>query len=413
MNTTRRPVPLGVLLLCLQVLAGPVSAESPVKGQVTGSDGNPLGDARVVVYSAVSRQASADLSEAISASRGAVATTDGSGRFEFEQLSAELIYTLAIAADGHEGRFVKFDSEANAPFEVKLEKPPENQSRRIRGNVVDEQGNPLANVVLNPRHISIGSTTYGRNQGYVSNLSLSNESGEFEFSATDAVGAFAIQASAPRRAIAQIRYETRNDKPTTIKLGTGASIRGRLVFKGKPTAGLKLGLVQEDRSIESVLTPMTTVTDQDGVFRFDHIPAMREYAIYSLLQQDAQQVLPVSLVTAPGHSKRAELGDVELKPARKLSIQLRTNDKQPLPEKSYVYVARSKAWQSARFDPAGKVDPTLEIKDAGSEVYEIGVRIPGYKVVGSIPRRSPDINKRYRITVDGDTSLALLLRRED
>ncbi|MEM7479330.1 MAG: hypothetical protein AAF483_30470, partial [Planctomycetota bacterium] len=340
---------------------------------------------------------------------GTVIQTDEDGTFEFRVAEAELSYQLAIAAEDFEGKLVRFPGKNQGKLVVKLNSIAPEQSKKIEGRVLDDQGNPLRGVVILPYHIRYGNITTGTNNGLVSKLTLSDEDGKFTLFAVTKVVNLALRASGRGKATAQVQYSFDSKEDCEIIVGKGASLRGRLIFDGQPQAGVKLGIVQQDRSVGAIVTPRELVSNSDGEFVIDHLPPDREYALYTFLQQDAKAVLPASLVTAPGHGKRAELGDVPLQAASRLSIKIRAADKQELPEKSMLYVGQRLAWQVARFDPAGKNDPLFTIPDASEGSYDVTLRIPGYKVAAIVPTQSPTSPGRYKLNVDGDTNVAFVL----
>ncbi|MFO7460082.1 MAG: hypothetical protein R6X07_05605, partial [Desulfatiglandales bacterium] len=106
-----------------------------------------------------------------------------------------------------------------------------------------------------------------------------------------------------------------------------ASIGGRLMLDGEPMAGIKLGIVQEDRRRVTSVTAQETSTNDDGFFSFENLPPSRDYAIYTLLDQTAVCALPISLVQAPANGQVAELGDIETQSSESLKISVRTGDK--------------------------------------------------------------------------------------
>lgn len=400
----------------LSLLAVPAPAQTDVvglRGRVVDGQNAPVAGAWVVIASATPTQGPSLLGKRAYPDCGRLERTDADGRFQFQDTSPGFDFELAIAAGGFEGTQVAWRPEADGEFDVTIHPIPADQTQSILGRVVDAAGQPIPGAIVTPRHITYGRTTTGSNKGLVTKLAIADDTGEFELFAKSEISELRIRAAVANQALAEEQFVFATDKAAEIAVGKGASIRGRLVFQGQPVAGIKLGLVQEDRGMRSITTPLEIATDAEGIFSFDHLPPDREYTIYTLLQQDAQCVLPVSLVSAPMDGKRAELGDVAASPPHRLVLRIRTADKQPLPENSVVYVSRSRAWQAGRFKPAGQVDPELEILDAPAELYEITVRIPGYTVLRTAPIRSPDINRRYRIAVEGDTTIAFLLVKSE
>lgn len=400
------------LLLLAQLLTLVVNVE----GRVQDQDGNPIAGARVVISSAAPKPGGPRKCPRCFDECGSSSLTDKAGKFSIPDLNDQLSYRIAVAKHGYEGRLLDYPKDGaesdDGQFVAQLQASPENLVQKVQGLLLGIDGKPLANAVVSPRGISYGRITTGRNDKLVTSLALTDEAGQFWLKADEKVSRFTIRITAPRSTIVEQEVSTRQEEPVTFSLTKGASLRGRLVHEGRPLAGVKVGLVQTDRTVPNLVTPMEFETGDDGVFQFDHIDPLREYAVYTLIQQNAQRVLPVSLVMAPGNGKRAELGDVSTETPSVLRIKLQTSDEAPLPEKSVIFVSRDKAWQAARYYPEGKVEPVIEVLDAPREAFQITVRVPGYRVLRTVPTRAADINGRYRINVKGNTSLAIFLARE-
>jgi hypothetical protein len=182
-----------------------------------------------------------------------------------------------------------------------------------------------------------------------------------------------------------------------------------LLLNGDPLASVEVGLVQENRIMGNIVTPVEVSTDAEGFFQFDHLPPGLDYAIYTHTGQDARGVLPVSLIQAPEHGQRAELGDIAAVAPHRLTVKVVTNNGKRLPDKSVVYVGRRKAWRGSTLTLPPVESAVVQINDLGREPVEISVRVPGLKVISCNPPLNEDLNRRYTIRVNGNTEIIFVV----
>ena len=161
----------------------------------------------------------------------------------------------------------------------------------------------------------------------------------------------------------------------------------------------------------NIVTPVEVSTDENGVFQFDQLPPDMDYTIYTHTGQGAKGVLPVNLIEAPSHGKRADLGDIPTQTPYRLSLIVRTEEGAALPAHSTVYVGRADAWRGTSRTLAQQPSATVQLSDVSDEVFTMSVRVPGYTVVKTTPRLNLDLNGRYSIRAVADTEVLFLVRK--
>ena len=86
-------------------------------------------------------------------------------------------------------------------------------------------------------------------------------------------------------------------------------------------------------------------------------------------------------IGAPGHGERADLGDIPAQKPHRLTIIVRTEDESPLPAKSTAYVGRGDAGRGISGNLDQQPSATVRLSDVSHEVFQISVRVPGYRIV--------------------------------
>ncbi len=340
--------------------------------------------------------------------------TDAEGRFAINGLSSKLLFSLAAGGSGYQGLISEhFDPAEKPSIELKLESLPDTPDvTSATGRVVDSNGDPIAGAEVRSRTIYRINGVMGGGDKSVTPLTLTDSEGHFQITTGDHINAIDLRVIAAGFAPNEAKWERAADKELQIELGRGASIRGRLLLDGTPLAGVEVGMVQRNRSIGNIVTPVELSTDENGVFQFDQLPPEMDYTIYTHTGQEAQGVLPVNLIGAPGHGQRADLGDIPAQKPHRLTIIVRTEDGSPVPAKSTVYVGRGDAWRGTSRNLDEKPSATVRLSDVSDEVFEMSVRVPGYEVVRTTPPLNKDMNLRYAIRVSADTEVVFTVRKK-
>ena len=257
--------------------------------------------------------------------------TDAEGRFAINGLSSKLLFSLAAGGSGYQGLISEhFDPAEKPSIELKLESLPESPDvTSATGRVVDSNGDPIAGAEVRSRTIYRTNGVMGGGDKSVTPLTLTDSEGHFQITTGDHINAIDLRVIAAGFAPNEAKWERAADKELQIELGRGASIRGRLLLDGTPLAGVEVGMVQRNRSIGNIVTPVELSTDENGVFQFDQLPPEMDYTIYTHTGQEAKGVLPVNLIGAPGHGQRADLGDIPTQKPHRLTIIVRTEDGSP------------------------------------------------------------------------------------
>lgn len=344
--------------------------------------------------------------------------TDADGFFKLTGLSSKLLFRLAVGSKEHQGTVTDHHDPMHAdPQQSPLAKitlrqlPDDDQVRRVEGRIVDLSGKPIAGAEIRSHLVLRGSSFSSASDPAVTPLTVSDEGGRFVTTIDVKVTRVNWRINAAGYASHETEWSVGNNEPLSIELGRGASIRGQLLFDGKPISGAPLGTVQENRMMGNIVTPQEVSTDEDGFFQFDSLPPNRDYTIYTLMDQPIKGVLPVSLIAAPAHGQLVDLGSIETEPAQTLTVTLETTDGSPLPAGSILSVGRNLAWQTSQFPFGGDGNSSCKrsLPAVGDEMVEISAKVRGFVVDSTEPPLPTDLNQRYPLRIADANSLTVRL----
>jgi hypothetical protein len=158
-----------------------------------------------------------------------------------------------------------------------------------------------------------------------------------------------------------------------IVVPAGTRVTGRLVHDGRPVAGLRVALVQMERSAgHHFVEPAGTTSDAAGRFEFDHLPANQDYCLFTLVGDGSQKLaLPTKRFLAHADRQTRDLKDLAVVPALRLAGRLDLPAGQALPKDARLALHRQPAWESVAAPVAA--DGTFSIDGLPPESYEIEV----------------------------------------
>jgi hypothetical protein len=391
-------------------------ANVTLSGKIVDDKSQPVADAIVVISTARPREGPATTCPSCYRECTKRTRTNAKGEFKFESLSSNLTFSLAAGASGYQGTISDyFDPLAMSNLRIALKELfKSDETRWIQGKVVNETGQPIPGAMVKSTLIcEMGGGRVKENDPSVTPLTLTDDEGAFQISVGDTISSVTLRVSTAGYAPTEIAWLRSKPETLMFELGRGASVRGQLLFDGEPLREALVGIVQVNRTIGNLVTPLEISSDRNGVFQFDQLPADMDYALYTHNNQSIPGVQPVSIVMAPGNGKLADLGEIVTQEAHKLRIKVVTEDGTSIPENSLVWVSRSRAWHTPKMPlPTGVSTTAVTFSGVANELHEVSVRMPGYRVSHTIPKRTADLNGHYPIYVEGDTELTLILTKK-
>src|SRR5258708_7286948 len=134
-------------------------------GTVLDSNDSPLAGVTVMVYHAGVKVGYSTFCPSCYIDCGKRAITDAKGAFEIKGLAPDLWFTLLAARDGYVPKITKSIDPVKVPIvSLKLAaRPPTTDfSGTVRGRVVEANGSPISDAIINPIGLIIGGgSTYG------------------------------------------------------------------------------------------------------------------------------------------------------------------------------------------------------------------------------------------------------------
>jgi protocatechuate 3,4-dioxygenase beta subunit len=372
----------------------PVRAE----GVVRAKDGKPIPGALVRVTGVRDFGTTYFDSSVEGAPIGTETRTDAEGHFALPPLPENKLYRVLVAADGFEAVPYGGVDPKSDPIQVRLSPAPAQRSAgkyAIHVRLVGPKGEPVALASIEPNGISTtpGSRSWGGSHGFPEHL-LSNTNGEVTFARNEPFLRLQLEVHATGLAPASVWLDVTNTT-TTIELGVGAIVRGRVLKDGKPLAGVRVGISGKDRSSDVFAGHYETTVGTNGVFAFNHLPSNTAWFFYGLMSSLKRYgALAPTLVQTSGDGETTELNDLEVSPGLKLGGHVQTRHGEPLPKGVQVRVGYESAWdsQSAPVDAEGR----FELDGLSKGPVEVSIDQRNWRLSGA--NRSLDIWNPWHLT---------------
>ncbi len=383
-------------------------------GKVLNEANEPIEGAIVVISTAKPKAGPSMMCPSCYPDCAKRAITNANGEFTFEELDDQLLFRLSVGASGYQGTNTQhLDPSSAEPTQITIKPlPTGTQYARIEGTVLGSDGKPLAGCEVSTQTESRGPVTTSRVRS-VTPVSITNELGRFEMVAEPDIDAAEFRFIAPGYAEAELDWVRSNPRELNLTMKRGASVTGRLVFAGKPVSRALIGIVQENRTVPNVVTPMEVATNDDGFFRFDNLPPELDYVLSTHGNQAITGVLPTSLVKLPADNQLVDLGDIETAPPQKLTIKVQMEDGSDIPNDCVIFLGRNKAWygQQLKIAPGKIFELTLE--GMAAEAYKLSTLLKNCEVAETVPPTTLDINRSRDVYVSSekDNSITITLKQ--
>lgn len=393
---------VGALVVAVAAMADP----APLSGRVAGEDGEPIGGARVVIWTGNAINDVPLLCPSCYADCGRAETTDGDGAFTFEDVDDQIAFRLVIVAEGHHPLHTQYVTPGEEPgtFTLQPRDAVEDPSRLIRGRVLDAQGRPVADAMVKPQMWWFDAGRRGGSHLDGSDpFAFTGDDGRFELAAGSPVYGALLHVEGPVLAPVYaklVRSGLPLEEQPNITLDTGVNVNGRLVgTDGQPLAGVTLNLQSVERRMGEFFGPVTYGTDDRGRFSFQNIPASTPIEIIGgMVELRGHGVPEVKRLTTGDNGATMEVGDIHLESGYTIQGRVLLSDGKPLPKNG----------RKVEFGARGDLQ-RAEIDDDGSFVLHnvpagevsMSVQMPGYHISRWNPNRD-QYNRGLQGTVQGN-----------
>lgn len=357
-------------------------------GKVTDADGKPLEHATVFIYEGHVKKGYGVYCPTCWADCGKHASTGPDGSFTIAGLNPDLNFKLMVVKEGYTAAFVDQVDPAKGPAQPASLKPRpaiEDTSQVVRGRVVDGQGKPVKDAVVEQEGVGykgrgggIGHT-FGA-VDWIDLMAVTNENGEFEMAHSKPAVEMILRVS-PRGMAQKLFTEPTGPDRKTMTVTDGATIFGRVLEPdGKPAANVELGVMAHSRSAGTTFPEMVIGTREDGTFAITNVPVGRVLFIYPKMESLA----PLGFAGNPepletkDDGQEIRLADLKLLPSYALRGKVVLSDGAAIGSGMRVTIGADSVMDSqmAALDPDG----TFEFKGLAKGVYTLMPGVRNYKL---------------------------------
>jgi hypothetical protein len=367
-----------------------VAGAATIRGSVMRSNGDPIPDATVYVYTAKPRVGPGITCPSCYADCGKSARTDDEGNFAIPSVAGDLVFNLVVMAKGYRPQIVTNVDPLLKPARARLstlklgEMPPEQQ---ITGKVIDPYGKGVAGAVFEVGGLRIGSITRfgGSVSAQVDPMAVTDENGEFVINCTNGVEAVTLTLQGP--SLAKRRLWLEPGKSHLLRMDEGVNVTGRLLRDGVPIVGATVAMVTQDGEASVFMRGFEVATDEKGRFNLRNVPANNRYYFYAKMRdmQAFNLSVPRQAVSTGKPGTQVKLGDLKLEPAYTIRGRVVMSDGSELPDRTRIHFGREDAWdyEEQLLGENGR----FEFKAVPAESVSLSVRVKGYRISARNPNK--------------------------
>jgi hypothetical protein len=318
---------LAAFTLILGAFASAAQERVTAPGRVLDPSGKPLENAIVVVHSAGVKKGYSLFCPTCYRDCGKRTLTGADGSYVIGGLDPELIFTLVAVKDGYLASYIpNVDPVAGPALDAKLKPKPaiNDVVQLVRGKIVDTGGKPLRGAIIQPDFAAYKGANnllqFSAPPDWINELTVTNDEGEFEIAAKQPAVEMTLRVVARAMAPKNFSVPT-GGRRRTLTVVEGDTVRGRLIYKGKPVAGAEVALKPHDASPGRWYPEVRIGTQKDGTFAITNVPPGRVWLVYPTMESLAQHRAAADPIVCETKSdgQKVDLGDIHLKSAHTLS----------------------------------------------------------------------------------------------
>ena len=348
-------------------------------GQVLTSEGRPLGDATILIFTAGPREGTSPFCPSCYIDCRKRTQSGADGAFKIEAVDSTLVFRLLVIGKNRQPIFVPGVDPFKGPVRVtlpKLARETLGSKNQLIGRVVGTRHEPLANAVVIFEMFGGDEANCGGECDGVDRAAATDENGEFLLSSAKRFDWMTVTVKAAGFAERKF-FKLPSGTSYELRLTEGATVTGRVLREGQPAPDVTVGLVPVDRS-DSSTGHLEAVTGQDGRFTFFNVPPYQSCVVYGVM--DSLQKLGAlrSKRTKIGaDSTRKDVGDLDVEIGWHVAGRVLTTDLSPLPPGTRILLARDDAWDTSERELGP--DGSFAFKNVPTGTISLSVNLLGYR----------------------------------
>lgn len=368
---------LAIALSCLLTATAALAAVD-ITGVVVDGASKPVAAAHVYVYTATPKAGVSAFCPYCYRDCGKQEEVDEKGAFRIEDLDTTLLFDVLAVADGYEPAFARRIDPAKGPITITLRpRSTADADRMITGVVVGAEGKPVVGAVVEPNgyHLARG-IAYGKYPG-VEKLSITDGKGAFALRIPARGGKLDVRVTA--RAFApRIERELVAGVSRTIRVAEGPALTGHLTKNGKPVAGVRIAVVQRDRSSRNYLGRFEVGTNERGLFSMLNLGPDESYVVYAPMEGVDGGVVEPKIVNVGSGKATVDAGTLTVVRGRRVAGKVIVPLGMSIPPHSRMLFSTALAadWRSVELRDDGSFVFDAVSKDAAS----LTLQLPGLKL---------------------------------
>ena len=356
-------------------------------GKVIDTDGKPVEHATVFIYEGHVKKGYGVYCPTCWADCGKHASTDAEGNFAIPGLNPDLRFKLMVVKERYTAAFVDQVDPERGPAQaasLTVRPPVEDVSQVVRGRVVDGQGKPVKDAVVEQEGVGYKSRGGIAHQfgpaDWIDMISVTNEQGEFEMAYSKPAVEMILRVS-PRGMAQKLFTEPTGADRKTMTVTDGATIFGRVLQPdGKPAANIEIGVMTHSRRSGTTFPEMVIGTREDGTFAITNVPAGRILEVYPKMESLA----PLGFAGYPepletkDDGQEIHMRDLKLQPSYTLRGKVVLSDGKAIGSQMRVTIGSDNSMdiQMVTLGPDG----SFEFKGLSKGIYSVMPGIRNYQL---------------------------------
>jgi hypothetical protein len=373
---------------------GVANASTDLKGLLSTSDSKRPNNAHIYIYEAFPRTGFSSFCPSCYRDCGKHVDVNDKGEFVVKNLDDSLVFNVLAVAKGYEPTLTQHVDPRKGTAAIVLAPRARQDALTITGTVIAADGKPAVGAVIEPngyhtyRIMPDGRRVRAIRYGYaagVDKIAIADQEGKFVLHIPEGDGQLDIRVCARGNA-PQIVRELVPQEERTIRLVAGGAISGRLVRGSAPLAGIRVGVVQENRGSSNYLGRADIATDDKGFFTIANLAVPNRYVVYVPMADMRDGAVEPITVDVASETNTVDVGTLQVVKSRTIRGSICVPDGYLIPPHTRVTVEAEIAADGK--DVEIRPDGTFVIDGLPNDELSLHAQLPGLNLLQG-PAGSP------------------------